>query len=320
MNATFAFLGTELVGVTVAEAQNPRRTIPRAIKLTFYRILFFYCLSVLFIGMIVPYDSEKLAFANETQAGASASPFVVAAELAGVGVVSHIINGCILLFVFSAANSDMYIASRTLYSLASNGLAPAVFKRTNNRGVPTYALGMSAVFSLLAFMNVSDDSTAVFSYFVNLTTVFGLMTWISILVTHVYWCRARRAQNITNNSLPYAAPLGIWGTYAALFVCCLVALTKNYDVFVGGDFGKEKFKTFVTGYLGLPLYLILIFGHKFITKSRGIKPHEVDFFTGKDVIDREEEAFLAWQAEAEEVSTKPKWLKWTYDKCLTWLF
>jgi amino acid permease len=30
INATFAYLGTELVGVTVAEAQNPRKTIPKA--------------------------------------------------------------------------------------------------------------------------------------------------------------------------------------------------------------------------------------------------------------------------------------------------
>lgn len=45
-NAVFAYLGTELVGVTVGEAQNPRRNIPRAIRLTFYRILVFYILLV----------------------------------------------------------------------------------------------------------------------------------------------------------------------------------------------------------------------------------------------------------------------------------
>lgn len=48
--AVFAYLGTELVGVTVGEAQNPRKVVPRAIKLTFYRILFFYCISCLLIG------------------------------------------------------------------------------------------------------------------------------------------------------------------------------------------------------------------------------------------------------------------------------
>jgi amino acid transporter len=209
VNATFAYLGTELVGVTVAEAQNPRKTVPRAIKLTFYRILFFYCLSVLLVGMLVPYNSEKLAFATKETTGASASPFVVAADIAGIKVLPHIINACICVFVFSASNSDLYIASRTLYGLASNDQAPAIFKRTDKRGVPIYALGFSALFGLLAFMNVSDDSTKVFGYFVNLTTIFGLLTWISILVTHIYWCRARKAQNITNSMLPYVAPLGV---------------------------------------------------------------------------------------------------------------
>ncbi|KAJ3539317.1 hypothetical protein NM208_g5536 [Fusarium decemcellulare] len=300
VNATFAYLGTELVGVTVAEAQNPRRTIPRTIKLTFYRILVFYCLSVLLIGMIVPYNSHRLLFATKAQPGAAASPFVVAAQLAGVKAASHILNACICVFVFSAANSDLYIASRTLYGLASEGKAPSIFKRTNARGVPVYALGFSALFALLAFMNVSDDSTAVFGYFVNLTTIFGLVAWISILVTHISWCRARSAQGLDDDKLPYVAPFGIYGSYGALVVCVIIALTKNYDVFTGGNFAAEKYKTFITGYLGIPIYLGLIFGHKVVTKSRGLKPEEVDLYTGKDIIDREEEAFLAHQAAQRE--------------------
>ncbi|KAF5520088.1 Dicarboxylic amino acid permease [Colletotrichum aenigma] len=320
VNATFAYLGTELVGVTVAEAQNPRKTVPRAIKLTFYRILFFYCLSVLLIGMLVPYNSPELAFANKQSTGASASPFVVAAQVAGVKVVPHIINACICVFVFSASNSDLYIASRTLYGLASEGSAPAIFKRTDKRGVPVYALGFSAMFALLAFMNVSSDSTKIFGYFVNLTTIFGLLTWISILVTHIWWIKARKAQNIPNEIMPYVAPLGIWGSYAALAMCCIVALTKNYDVFTGGDFGKEKYKTFITGYLGIPLYLILIFGHKFYYKTRGVKPHEADFYTGKDIIDREEEEFLARQAAEQEArGGKESRGGWFYRVFVSWL-
>ncbi|KAH6896618.1 amino acid permease/ SLC12A domain-containing protein [Thelonectria olida] len=319
VNATFAYLGTELVGVTVAEAQNPRKTVPRAIKLTFYRILFFYCLSVLLVGMLVPYNSEKLAFATKEKTGASASPFVVAADIAGVKVLPHIINACICVFVFSASNSDLYIASRTLYGLASNDQAPAIFKRTDKRGVPIYALGFSALFGLLAFMNVADDSTKVFGYFVNLTTIFGLLTWISILVTHIYWCRARKAQNITNSMLPYVAPLGIHGSYAALVMCIIVALTKNYDVFVGGDFGKEKYKTFITGYLGIPIYLALIFGHKFTMKTRGWAPHEVDFYTGKDIIDREENEFLARKAALMEAKGRNRG-GWFYKTFVSWLF
>lgn len=319
VNATFAYLGTELVGVTVAEAQNPRKTIPRAIKLTFYRILFFYCLSVLLVGMLVPYDSDELVFATKEKTGASASPFVVAADLAGIRVLPHIINACICVFVFSASNSDLYIASRTLYGLASNGQAPAIFKRTDSRGVPIYALAFSALFGCLAFMNVSDDSTKVFGYFVNLTTIFGLLTWISILVTHIHWCKARKAQNIPNEILPYVAPLGIYGSYGALAVCVLVALTKNFDVFVGGDFGNEKYKTFITGYLGIPIYLALIFGHKILKKTRGHKPHEVDFYTGKDIIDNEENEFLARKAALKEAKG-PSRGGWIYKTFLSWLF
>ncbi|WZH39241.1 amino acid permease/ SLC12A domain-containing protein [Fusarium acuminatum] len=274
VNATFAYLGTELVGVTVAEAQNPRKTVPRAIKLTFYRILFFYCLSVLLVGMIVPYNSEELAFANKAKTGASASPFVVAADIAGVRILPDIVNACICVFVFSASNSDLYIASRTLYGLASDGSAPAIFKKTDKHGVPIYALAASASFCLLAFMNVADDSTKVFGYFVNLTTIFGLMSWISILTTHIWWCRAKKAQGITNDILPYHAPFGMWGSVGALAMCILIAFTKNFDVFVrdpktGATFtSPEKYKTFITGYLGIPVYLALIFGHKIFTKSR----------------------------------------------------
>lgn len=323
VTATFAYLGTELVGVTVGEAQNPRKVIPRAINLTFYRILFFYVLSVFFIGMIVPYNSQALSFATKQSTGASASPFVVAINLAGIKYLPDIVNGCILVFVFSAANSDLYIASRTLYGLASDGSAPKIFKRTDRRGVPIYALGLSALFGLLAFMNVSNDSKKVFGYFVNLVTILGLLTWISILTTHIWFVRARRAQNIPNSAMPYVAPFGLVGSYGALAMCILIAFTKNYDVFINKTPEIKPWKfdtpTFVTSYLGIPLYLILIFGHKLFTKSKGIKPAEADFYTGKDIIDREEEEFLARKAAKMESSGANRG-GWFYKHFVSWLF
>jgi amino acid transporter len=323
VTATFAYLGTELVGVTVGEAQNPRRTIPRAIRLTFYRILFFYILSVLLVGMLVSYKEPKLIFANtdKSAAGNSASsPFVVAVKLAGINVLPDLLNACILVFVFSASNSDLYIASRTLYGLASDGAAPAIFKRTDKKGVPIYALGASATFALLAFMNVKDDSKTVFGYFVNLTTIFGLLTWISILTTHIFFVRARRAQNIPDTAMPYVAPLGIWGSYFALALCIIVALTKNYDVFAVGYKGYFDYATFITGYLGIPLYIIMLFGHKLITKSKGIGPLEADFYTGKDIIDREEEEFLANKKAKMEARGGESRGGWFYRTFVSWLF
>lgn len=242
--------------MTVGEAQNPRKTIPRAIKLTFYRILFFYCLSVFFLGMLVPYDDKKLLDANKAGTKASASPFVVAIRNAEIKHLPGILNACILLFTFSASNSDLYIASRTLYGLAEQGHAPRIFAWTDKRGVPVPALALSACFCLLAMMNVAESSNKVFGYFVNMVTIFGLLTWISILVTHIYFVKARRAQGITNAMMPYVAPFGLVGSYAALFFCILIAFTKNFNVFTKGAYGNFDYKNFITGYIGIPLYIM----------------------------------------------------------------
>lgn len=228
--------------------------------------------------------------------------------------MDSILNGCICLFVFSAANSDLYIASRTLYGLASEGYAPRIFKRTDRRGVPIYALGLSAVIAFIAFLNVADDSRAVFLYFVNLVTIFGLLTWISILVAHIYFVRARKVQGIPESALAFKAPLGAWGSYGALAFCILIALTKNFTAFVG------TFKTaeFITGYLGIPLYLIFLFGYKFWCKSKTVRPETADFYTGKDIIDREEEEFLAQQAQKHQTAGKNG--GWFYRTFVAWLF
>ncbi|KAF8463854.1 amino acid permease [Kalaharituber pfeilii] len=317
VTATFAYLGTELVGVTVGEAQNPRKTIPRAIRLTFFRILIFYCLSVFLLGMILPYNSQDLIYATNQSTGANASPFVAAIKLSGIRHLPGILNACILLFVFSASNSDLYIASRTIYGLALEGKAPRFLAKTDKRGVPIYALALSASFALLAFMNVSSSSKDVFGYFVNLTTIFGILTWISILVTHIFFVRARRLQGVTDEQMPYTAPFGLVGSYGALFACCLIAVFKNFDVFTP----TFKAKSFVTGYLGIPLYLIMIFGYKFMYKNTGIPAMQADLYSGKDRIDREEEEFLRRQAakKATEAGTKTKG-QWFYKTFISWLF
>ena len=239
----------------------------------------------------------------------------------GIAVLPDFVNACILIFVFSASNSDLYIASRTLYGLAKEGKSHRIFARTNPRGVPVPALAMSALITCIAFLNVSTGSTTVFGYFVNLVTIFGLLAWISILVAHIYFVKARRAQGISDRSLVYKAPLGLWGSYFALAFCCLIALTKNYDVFIYSDtrddpsLYKFDYKNFITGYLGIPLYLILIFGHKIVVGTKGWKPDEADLYTGRDVIDAEEEKFLEQQKM--KIKTGKELV---YDKYISWLF
>lgn len=71
-------------------------------------------------------------------------------------------------------------------------------------------------------------------------------------------------------------------------------------------------------YLGIPLYLIMLFGYKFWTKCKGVKPHEADFYTGKDIIDREEEEFLAAKVAKQGDSRNRR--GWFYKTFVGWLF
>lgn len=74
----------QLVGVTVGEAKNPRLSMPKAVRLTFFRIVFFYVISVFLLGLVVPYNSQELAFAAGAKTSAAASPFVVAIKIAKI--------------------------------------------------------------------------------------------------------------------------------------------------------------------------------------------------------------------------------------------
>ncbi|KAK1819066.1 amino acid transporter [Friedmanniomyces endolithicus] len=319
VTAVFAFLGTELIGVTVGEAQNPRRNVPRAIKLTFWRIVIFYIVSVFLLGLNVAYNDPLLTGASKKSNSAAASPFVVAIQIAGIKGLPGFLNACILIFVFSAANSDLYIASRTIHGLALKGQASRFLATTDKRGVPVYGLGLSALVCCIAFLNISTNSKLVFGYFVNLVSIFGLLSWITILVSHIYFVRARKAQGVLKSELRYVSPFGMWGSAIALFFCCLIALTKNFTVFIpSASYGRFDYKNFITGYLGIPLYLMqverssevsrprltlrrMIAGWKLVKRTKGVTPLTADLYTGKDIIDADEQEWLAREA-AEKAS------------------
>lgn len=71
VQAGFMYMGTEVVGITFGESKNPRRTIPRAIKQTIWRIAFFNIGGALVLGMSVPYDKLSESSSASTSAGMS---------------------------------------------------------------------------------------------------------------------------------------------------------------------------------------------------------------------------------------------------------
>ncbi|TIB71729.1 hypothetical protein E3Q23_03671 [Wallemia mellicola] len=62
---------------------------------------------------------------------ASAGPFVIAMDNAGIKVLPHILNGVILVSAWSAGNSYLYSAIRTVHSMDLSRRMSAAFRKVN---------------------------------------------------------------------------------------------------------------------------------------------------------------------------------------------
>ncbi|ODQ78889.1 hypothetical protein BABINDRAFT_172148 [Babjeviella inositovora NRRL Y-12698] len=249
VNAAFTYQGVELVGVSSGESSNPRRTIPRAIRKVFYRILIFYVGGVLFIGLLVPYYDKKLVATDA--AYTATSPFIIAIQNSGTPVLPDIFNAVILATIISAGNSNVYIGSRILYALAGVGNAPKWFGYTRN-GVPYVGVLFTALFGLLAFLVLSDNGNKVFGWFLNITAVAGMICWVCISFSHIRFMQVLNSRNMDRNDLPFKAqhmPYGSW--YAGIGILVII-FVQGFEVFF--DFNANDF--FVS-YVSIVLFVVM---------------------------------------------------------------
>ncbi|CAD0041539.1 unnamed protein product [Aureobasidium pullulans] len=291
IQAGFSYQGTELVGIAAGETSNPRKTVPAAIKKTFYRIVFFFVLTIFFIGLLVPYNDDGL-LSDTTDA--SSSPFVIAANLAGVKVLPSIINAVLLCVVLSAANSNVYSGSRILVGLSEQGSALKWMGRTTARGVPYYAVAFTAAFGLLGFMNESSSAGTVFNWLLNITGVAGFITWTCINVSHIAFMRALAARGVSRDTLPYKAMWQPFFSWYGVFFNVLIILTQGFTSFMPWNTSD-----FFVAYISLILFAVLYGGHKLVYRQPLVKPIEADLDTGRKEIEEmhfeEVEPVGAWQ-------------------------
>lgn len=205
---------------------------------------------------------------------------MIAAQLAGVGTLPGLINAVLLCVVLSAANSNVYSGSRILVGLATEGLAPSFFTRTTSKGVPYIAVASTAAFGLLGFMNEASSGAQVFDWFINITGVAGFISWTCIGVSHLAFMRALRAQGISRDSLPYKAMWQPWFSWYGVFFNVLIILTQGFTSFI-----PWSTSDFFVAYVSVLLFVVLYAGHKLITRSKFVKPEEVDLVSGRQEVD-----------------------------------
>ncbi|KAG9658350.1 histidine permease, partial [Aureobasidium melanogenum] len=277
----FAF-APELLVATGGEIEDPRRNLPIAARRYFYRLIFFYIFSVLAIGVICRSDDQALTNGG---VGAGSSAFVVGIKNAGIPVLDSIINGGIILSAWSSGNSFLYLSGRSLYSLALAGNAPAWFKHCTKNGVPIRAMGVSSLFSLLAYLNVANSASVVFNWLVNLTNTSAFISWICCCITYIRFRKAMVAQNIPDSDLPYRNTLmQPWGAWFAMIFFTILTLINGFTVFWPQNWSVADF---FTAYVGIPIPIIIYLVHKVFWARREAwarPPLTVDLVSGLDEV------------------------------------
>ncbi|KAI8095505.1 amino acid permease/ SLC12A domain-containing protein [Thamnidium elegans] len=300
LSAGFSFMGTEIVGITAAEAKNPTKTVPRAIRNTFWRIIFFYIITIFLLGMCLPWTDPKLA--NEDGDPGTAS-FTLVFLLAGIDVGAHIINAVILISVLSAANSSLYTCSRTLLGLAKDGNAPRFMSKLNRYGAPYWAVICSSTIGFLCVFASIYSASVAFVWFLSITAVSGFISWWGIAVVHIRFRQAFKAQERSMDDLPYKAFAYPYSALTAIALTTFIILGQGYNAF----YPKFDGLKFVQNYIGLVPVFVWYIGYKLIKRSKVVPLLDVDFETGRVThLDMEQDKL------ADEVLT------W-YGKILAWI-
>lgn len=268
----FSFQGTELVGIAAGESADPARSIPKAIRHIFWRILLFYIFAIFIVGTLIPYNDPHL-LRNEV-GDISVSPFTLVFEKAGLLSAAAIMNAVVLTSVLSAGNSGMYASTRMLFNLAREGKAPRIFGRLSPNGVPRYALFATTVVAALCFMSALFSPNAVYIWLLNTSGMTGFIAWLGIALSHYRFRKGYVKQGNPLSDLPYVSRFFPFGPLFAFAMCLIVTLGQNYEAFLHDniDWGGA-----VATYIGLPLFFAIWLGYRLIKGGRIVPYKDMQF-------------------------------------------
>ncbi|KAJ5812408.1 hypothetical protein N7474_008709 [Penicillium riverlandense] len=283
ITASFTIAGPDYISMAAGETVNPRGVLPKAYNGVFYRLTTFFVLGVLCVGILVPYNDETMAAAfDNDKPGAAASPYVISMDRLGIPILPHIVNAVILTASFSAGNSYVYCASRSLYGLALERKAPQFLTKCTSSGVPIYCVGVVLLIALLSFLQVSNDAAVVLNWFVNLVTASQLINFSVITFTYIRFKKALDAQGISRDTLPYRSWFQPYIAWIAFCCTTVMAFVGGYPVFLPGNW---SIPTFLFSYTMIGVFPVLYFGWKVFHNTKFLQPEEVDVVSGVEAIE-----------------------------------
>jgi amino acid transporter, AAT family len=254
--AIFSFIGIETAAVAAGEAGDPRVAIPRAMRWTMARLAIFYIGGMAVLVGVMPW----------TQAGLRESPFVRVFEAVRISHAAGLMNFVVLTAALSSMNSNLYLASRMIFSLSRGGYAPQFIGRLSARGEPIAALVVSSIGTVVALLLELRFQETAFLYTLGASFIAALFGWFIIFLTHLVF---RRKLAREGGTLPLRfAPRSAWTSVAGMLA--MVGATVSTWWIPGMR---------VTIYAGLP-FLVLITVCYFLW-ARGAKARSIEVNGGE---------------------------------------
>lgn len=267
----------------------------------------FYIVSLILIGLLVPYTDPRLIGAPNSRY--HASPFVLAISNAGIQGLDSVMNVVIMVAVLSVGNSSIYGSSRTLAALAEQKQAPKMFAYIDKRGRPLVAILFASVFGLLAFLAASPAQDTAFTWMLALSGLSTIFTWGSICLAHIRFRQAWKLQGRTLDELAFRSQPGVLGSYIGFVFNVLVLLAQFWTGFAPVGYEEntplENTANFFQAYLAAPIVLAFYIPYKLYYKTPFMKLQDMDLQTGMRELNLAE--LLA--EERAEQATWPKWKK-----------
>jgi amino acid transporter len=316
----YAYSGTEIVCIAACEAKNPRKALPSATRRVFWRIIILYCLSIFLVSLNIYAGDPRLLrylLGNTSISGdeheineytmkyvggfncnsdstvfggfgsGSQSPWIVALQSANLCKFSSVSNALLTFFAVSCGNAQLYVSSRTIYSLALQKKAPKVLTYCNNYGIPYNAVLFSACFGLFAYLCVSEKATIVFQDLTSIISSSGIIAWFAMCLSFIrfYYGLKLRPDIISRNdkAYPYKSPFQPYSAILGLVGSGLIILAMGYVVFLDGEWDTLFF---FSSYGSLMVFVILYFGHRLVTGSRTRSLETLDYDSGRREMDR----------------------------------
>ncbi|KIV93012.1 hypothetical protein PV10_04257 [Exophiala mesophila] len=270
LSASYSYVNVQVVALAGAETRNPRKIIPNALQMTFWRVAVFYIISLFVVGLLVPYDDPNLGI---NTGDAQQSPFVIAFQRLGIKALPSIINAVVVTSAFSCGSACIFLGSRTLYGLSEAHQAPKIFTRVNRFGTPWVAVAATLALMPLVYMTLADNASVAFGWMVNITTVAGLIGWVIIQVSYLRFYYAMKQQGISRDRLVYKSPFQPYLGWFTLISVSLVVIFSGYNVFFPGHWSTSSF---LTCYIDIAIFIFLWAVSWFYFRGGILKLSEVD--------------------------------------------